>query len=334
MEKSTKYESAVKDAKTIAECLGSISFNEIEDILWDAYGMGGNFTLFLKMTYDRVCHQTGISRHTHVIVQKVDGSLDTLGVKIIMPEEFQNDSFENIGKYSVIIRTKEEQPDMSNIAAGILEAIIRSNLQRVLEPFHSFDIRYKTKVYNLATFVNDHLTEFLLPKGCVPAECSEKGLYKMIRKEHCRYIALLKLYLFNKVHYIYVQYKQICKTKFLIRKLCHNNCQGLNEKDFKWLYNKSYISEIEYASFAFDKIKRVDYIKELIEMFKLPISGWNGSLILTRTSSKHPLSADEKNKLKEIILELGGNGNMWYQSYDENLKEELYLLIVKWFDKK
>lgn len=82
------------------------------------------------MTYDRVCHQAGISRHTHVIVQKVDGSLDTLGVKIIMPEEFQNDSLENIGKYSVIIRTKEEQSDMSNISAGILEAIIRPNLQK------------------------------------------------------------------------------------------------------------------------------------------------------------------------------------------------------------
>ena len=39
---------------TIAECLRSISFNEIEEILWDAYGMGGgNFTPFLKMTYDR-----------------------------------------------------------------------------------------------------------------------------------------------------------------------------------------------------------------------------------------------------------------------------------------
>ncbi len=117
--------------------------------------MGDNFTPFLKMTYDRVCHQTGISKHTHVIVQKDDGSLDTLGVKIIMPEEFQNDSLENIGKYSVLIRTKEEQSDMSNIAAGILEAIIRHNLQRVLEPFHSFDIRQKTKVYKLATFANE-----------------------------------------------------------------------------------------------------------------------------------------------------------------------------------
>lgn len=38
---------------TIAECLGSISFNEIEEILWDAYGIGDNFTPFLKMTYDR-----------------------------------------------------------------------------------------------------------------------------------------------------------------------------------------------------------------------------------------------------------------------------------------
>ena len=56
MKKSTKYESTVKDAKTIAECLGSISFNEIEEILWDAYGMGHNFTPLLKMTYDRVCH--------------------------------------------------------------------------------------------------------------------------------------------------------------------------------------------------------------------------------------------------------------------------------------
>ena len=56
MEKSTKYENAVKDAKTIAECLRSISFNEIEEILWDAYGMGDNFTPFLKMTCDRVCN--------------------------------------------------------------------------------------------------------------------------------------------------------------------------------------------------------------------------------------------------------------------------------------
>lgn len=41
------------------------------------------------------------------------------------------------------------------------------------------------------------------------------------------------------------------------------------------MHNKSYISETEYVSFAFDKNKRVNYIKELIEMFKLPISGWN-----------------------------------------------------------
>lgn len=40
----------------IAECLRSISFNEIEEILWDAYGMGNNFTPFLKITYDRVSH--------------------------------------------------------------------------------------------------------------------------------------------------------------------------------------------------------------------------------------------------------------------------------------
>ena len=38
---------------TIAECLRSISFNEFAEILWDAYGMGANFTPFLKMTYDR-----------------------------------------------------------------------------------------------------------------------------------------------------------------------------------------------------------------------------------------------------------------------------------------
>lgn len=41
------------------------------------------------------------------------------------------------------------------------------------------------------------------------------------------------------------------------------------------MHNKSYISETEYVSFAFDKNKRVNYIKELIEMFKLPISGLN-----------------------------------------------------------
>lgn len=33
---------------TIAECLRSISFNEIEEILWDAYGMGATLLHSLK----------------------------------------------------------------------------------------------------------------------------------------------------------------------------------------------------------------------------------------------------------------------------------------------
>lgn len=178
------------------------------------------------------------------------------------------------------------------------------------------------------------VVKVLLPKKCVPENMSEQELYKIIRKKHCRNIAILKLHIFNKVYSLFVRYKQICKTHYLIRRLTKNNCQGLNGKNFKWLYDKSCLMEKEYVSFAFDKNKRVEYIKELIEMFKLPIAGWDGFLILTRTSSKRPLLADEENQLKEIILELGGNCNRWYQSYDENLGEDLYLLIVKWFDKK
>ena len=45
--------------------------------------------------------------------------------------------------------------------------------------------------------------------------------------------------------------------------------------------------------------KRVEYITELIEMFNLPFTGWDGFLILTRTSSKHPLLEKEKNKIKK-----------------------------------
>ncbi len=40
----------------------------------------------------------------------------------------------------------------------------------------------------------------LLPKKCVPEKMSEQELYKIIRKRHCRNIALLKLYTFNKVY--------------------------------------------------------------------------------------------------------------------------------------
>ena len=35
---------------TIAEYLRSISFEDIEEILWEVYGMGDNFTPFIKMT--------------------------------------------------------------------------------------------------------------------------------------------------------------------------------------------------------------------------------------------------------------------------------------------
>ena len=54
---------------TIAEYLRSISFEDIEEILWEVYGMGDNFTPFIKMTYDRICHQTGTSEHSYLIVQ-------------------------------------------------------------------------------------------------------------------------------------------------------------------------------------------------------------------------------------------------------------------------
>lgn len=42
----------------------------------------------------------------------------------------------------------------------------------------------------------------------------------------------------------------------------------------------------------------------------------------------------KKNKIKKIITDLDGKNYRWYQSYDENLGEDLYLLIVKWFNKK
>lgn len=48
---------------TIAEYLRSISFEDIEEILWEVYGIGDNFTPFIKMTYDRICHQTGTAEH-------------------------------------------------------------------------------------------------------------------------------------------------------------------------------------------------------------------------------------------------------------------------------
>lgn len=78
----------------------------------------------------------------------------------------------------------------------------------------------------------------------------------------------------------------------------------------------------------------MEYFTELIEMFNLPFTGWGGFLILTRTSSKHPLLEKEKNNIKKIITDLDGKNYRWYQSYDENLGEDLYLLIVKWFNKK
>ena len=93
----------------------------------------------------------------------------------------------------------------------------------------------------------------LLPKKCVPEKMSEQELYKIIRKRHCRNIALLKLYTFNKVYSLFVQYKQICKTLYLIRRLTKNNSQGLNSKNFKWLYHKSCQMGKEYVSFAFKK---------------------------------------------------------------------------------
>lgn len=87
---------------TIAEYLRSISFEDIEEILWEVYGMGDNFTPFIKMTYDRICHQTGTSEHSYLIVQIVNSSIDSLGMNVIMPEGYKKDSLENLGKYKVI----------------------------------------------------------------------------------------------------------------------------------------------------------------------------------------------------------------------------------------
>ena len=88
------------------------------------------------------------------------------------------------------------------------------------------------------------------------------------------------------------------------------------------------------TAISLPKNKRVECITELIEMFNLPFTCRDGFLILTRTSSKHPLLEKGKNKIKKIITDLDGKNYRWYQSYDENLGEDLYLLIVKWFNKK
>lgn len=161
---------------------------------------------------------------------------------------------ENLGKYKVIFRGCES-PDTSSIAASIMETIIRNNQQGVLEPFHSLDIVKNTKFSKLVMNIYKLVIKVLLPKKCVPEKMSEQELYKIIRKRHCRNIALLKLYTFNKVYSLFVQYKQICKTHYLIRRLTKNNSQGLNSKNFKWLYHKSCQMEKEYVSFAFEKIR-------------------------------------------------------------------------------
>ena len=67
---------------TIAEYLRSISFEDIEEILWEVYGMGDYFTPFIKMTYDRICYQTGTSEHSYMIVQIVNSSIDPLGMNV------------------------------------------------------------------------------------------------------------------------------------------------------------------------------------------------------------------------------------------------------------
>ena len=239
---------------TIAEYLRSISFEDIEEILWEVYGMGDNFTPFIKMTYDRICHQTGTSEHSYLIVQIVNSSIDPLGMNVIMPEGYKKDSLENLGKYKVIFRGCES-PDTSSIAASIMETIIRNNQQGVLEPFHSLDIVKNTKFSKLVMNIYKLIIKVLLPKKCVPEKMSEQELYKIIRKRHCRNIALLKLYTFNKVYSLFVQYKQICKTHYLIRRLTKNNSQGLNSKNFKWLYHKSCQMGKEYVSFALKKIR-------------------------------------------------------------------------------
>ena len=316
---------------TVSEYFKKSSFVEIKEILWDAYGMGDLFTPFIKMTYDRVCHQTEPSEHSFKIVHIVNSSIEPLGMNVIMPKGYKKDSLEDLGKYTIIFRGCEN-PDTSSIAASIMETIIRNNQQSVLEPFHGLEIERNTMFSKLVMNIYKLFVKVLLPKKCIPDRLSKQVLYKLIRKKHPRDIARLKFYTFNKLHSLYVRYKHICKTHYLIRRLVKNNCQSLNSKNFKWLYNKSCLLEKEYVSFAFEKNKRLDYIKELIEMFKLYFTGWNGFFILTRTSSKYPLQREEEDKIKDIITELGGKNYRWYQSYDDNLDEDLYLLIVKWFE--
>lgn len=53
--------------------------------LWN----GGQLYPFHKMTYDRICHQTGTSEHSYMIVQIVNFSIDPLGMNVIMPEGYK-----------------------------------------------------------------------------------------------------------------------------------------------------------------------------------------------------------------------------------------------------
>lgn len=163
---------------TVSEYFKKTSFEEIDEILWDAYGMGDIFTPFIKMTYDRICHQTGTSEHSYMIVQIVNSSIDPLGMNVIMPEGYKKDSLENLGKYKVIFRGCES-PDTSSIAASIMETIIRNNQQGVLEPFHSLGIVKNTKFSKLVMNIYKLVIKVLLPKKCVPERMSNKNFIKL-----------------------------------------------------------------------------------------------------------------------------------------------------------
>lgn len=142
--------------------------------LWN----GGQLYPFIKMTYDRICHQTGTSEHSYLIVQIVNSSIDPLGMNVIMPEGYKKDSLENLGKYKVIFRGCES-PDTSSIAASIMETIIRNNQQSVLEPFHSLDIVKNTKFSKLVMNIYKLVIKVLLPKKCVPEKCQNKNFIKL-----------------------------------------------------------------------------------------------------------------------------------------------------------
>ena len=311
---------------TVQDLVKSVSFDEIARALQQTHfrdvenfiGQSAEY----KMAYDQFCH----------IVPEGDGGEVTFD--IVSPESLVNTKtiaivannvegqcWENILQKEVIRPADNNNVTDAEIAGAILwgatfYGFTSHSQERCFDDFFNDDSPFATQAYRLGIremlpYIKDKEERRELKKlskrhpDGVPCS-SETMRYLWERRKHLNRSKRKRKYRMSKrqdelwkMNRIYHNVERLCKFGIIEK-------PGFMESLIDKIYNAKSVNDVMLESFAYGKIDRVEYLKELLDKYACEMKGSSNSdsklTIIIWSSKSYPLKFDERKQLHEFLM--------------------------------